>query len=416
MENEAHLFLDSNVLLHYEAIDSIQWAKHVKTKTVTLHIAQSVMEEVSLKKDMGETKKLRKRAGQVTKRLLECLEAGNPFQLRKNEVLFLETETPRMEAFSELNPKSQDDRLVASALTFLQTQGGNCYVVTGDSSLTLRVKLRRWNLQHVAAPEDHRLADEPDAEERQRTAMQKELEELRRAQPKLELTFITGEKLMHVQLQKRDIEAFVNERMSKIREKNPILPIPNVEASPVSYHVTGSPADVRAYNNAVETFYEKCESWLRQVVAIKERAVEINLEVFNRGSVPAESVLVNLHFPDGFKLIKAEALEKQYPKFPKVPKKPGFDRVGILPDLWNFRMPVPNISIPVASKSALTITKTNSYDVEWEHQKLRQNTSEPLDELMAVFESKLNSFEIIFQLRADNLRAVVSGSLYVVVP
>jgi hypothetical protein len=64
----------------------------------------------------------------------------------------------------------------------------------------------------------------------------------------------------------------------------------------------------------------------------------------------------------------------------------------------------------------MSIRKTKSYDVDWEHEKLRQKTSEPLDDLAIIFDSEMRSFEITFALRADNLKAVTRGSLHVVAP
>lgn len=415
MEEEAHLFLDTNVLLHYEALDAINWLKHVKAKSVVLHITQAVMEEISLKKDMGDTKTLRKRAGAIAKRLLKCLETANPFRLREGEVLLLEPETPRMENFPELNPASQDDRLIASALTFLLANPTNCYVVTDDSSLTLRVKLKKWNLQHLPAPEACRLAEPADAEERQRSAREKELAELKRAQPELKLTFMDGENFTRVEPKQRDIEAFIRQKMLKIRKERPLVEEPP-SAKYVTFHATGTPAEVQAYNRSLEQFYSKYETWLRQAVSIKDRTVDVKLMVFNGGSVPAESVLVKVHFPDGFKLIKLEALPNEYPKFPEGPKKPGFD-FAILRGLQNSTMFLSSPRLATkAAKPSMSIKKTHSYEVEWEHAKLRQNTSEALDELTAVFESKISSFKITFELRADNLRKVVKGNLHVIAP
>ena len=39
-------------------------------------------------------------------------------------------------------------------------------------------------------------------------------------------------------------------------------------------------------------------------------------------------------------------------------------------------------------QQSMTIIKTNSYKVAWEHEKLRQNTSEPLDEMAAMFDTE----------------------------
>ena len=414
VEEEAHLFLDTNVLLHYDALDGVKWRTLVNANRVVLHVAQSVMDEISLKKDMGETKKLRKRADTIAKRLLQCLEKENPFRLREGEILLLEPDSPRLEEFPGLNSASRDDQLIASALTFQKTHQKKCYVVTGDSSLTLRVKLRRSELQHLSAPNSSRLPEEPDADERQRNTLQKELLELKRAQPELKLTFMDGETVMRVEQGSVDEKALIQAKMKNVRSKMPHLPKP---APPPlgSVHLTGSPAEIDAYNKALDEFYRKYEVWLGEALAIKRRAVDVNLKTINGGTVPAESILVTLHFPDGFKLIEAEDLSDEFPKLPKRPKRPGFD-----PELLRAGLQTPRTFFPSALTSqptkGISIKKTNSYHVEWEHEKLRQDTFEPLHELIALFESEPQSFEITYEIRADNLRAVAQGSLHVVVP
>src|SRR3984893_8838020 len=222
-EEEIHLFLDTNVLLHYDALDGVKWRTVVNAKRVILHVAQPVLEEIALKKDMGETKRLRKRAGTVTKRLLKCFDAENPFCLRQGEYLLLEPDSPRMDSFPDLNPASKDDQLIAAALTFRKSHSSNCFVVTGDSSLTLRVKLRRSSLEYLAAPDGFRLLEEADADERQREALQKELSELKQAQPDLKLTFITGGTVMHINQQDSDAESLIQSRMTKVRAELPHL-------------------------------------------------------------------------------------------------------------------------------------------------------------------------------------------------
>jgi len=65
-------------------------------------------------------------------------------------------------------------------------------------------------------------------------------------------------------------------------------------------------------------------------------------------------------------------------------------------------------------RESLSIRKTNSYDVEWEHGKVRQNTSVPLDGMSAMFDSEIHSFEVTYEIRADNLREVTRGSVHVI--
>src|SRR6266446_7855879 len=315
----AHLFLDTNVLLHYEALDGIQWRGHANAERVYLHIAQSVLDEISLKKDMGESKSLRKRAGRIAKRLLECLDVANPFTLREGEFLLLESETPRMEQFSKLNPLSKDDQLIASALTFKDENSVPCYIVTGDSSLALRVKIKQWPLEHLAAPDVNRLPDERDKDERENAALRQKLENVKRAQPKLELTFLDGRKVLRFKHKIEDIEALVKELSDAERKENRFYTVPTSDSEgeadirktkfpgikilPTAFvSLRGTKEEIIAYNEALTTYFSEYEAWVRTRRSIRLRTVTVELQVTNSGTLPAKSVHVRLHFPDGFKL------------------------------------------------------------------------------------------------------------------
>ena len=206
--------------------------------------------------------------------------------------------------------------------------------------------------------------------------------------------------------------------MADARGKYPKLPVLKF-ANLMMSMANGTPEQIHEYNDALEQFFVRSERWMREVLAIQNRTIEDELMVANAGAVPAESVHVKLHFPDGFKLVKSSRSKELWPRSPSLPKKPGIG--DTLAGLGRAFQHTPSLASAFAHSQSdyipdsLTITKTNSYDVVWEHPKLRQNTSEPLDEMSAIFDSDASSFEIAYELRADNLRTVISGSLHVVI-
>ena len=420
---ELHLFLDTNVLLHYDALDGIVWRDHVPAERICLRIAQSVLDEISALKDMGETKWIRKRAGRVAKRLLDCLDGDtHVLALRDGELLLLEADTPRMEEFPRLNSRSKDDRLLAAALTLARSEGVRCYVVTGDSSLGLRVKIQKWNLRHIPAPEAHRLPPEADEAERENAALRKELAQVRAAQPKLSLSFLDEQTRLNFRPKHRDIEALITELTSEHRAKMKPLPVrdPDDAFKGIAARMAGINAkECRDYNSALPHYFIEHEKWLRRCVAVQNRTVRIALKVSNDGNAPADSVHVKLHFPDGLDLIEAEDLVQHLPRPPKAPEKPGHLRAMERLSELNSNMGGLSAFRAAAvgpAREAISIKKTNSYDVEWVTEKLRQRSSEPLDELAAIMEPECGSFHIGYEVRADNLADVVTGQLHVIIP
>lgn len=317
-----HLFLDTNVLLHYQ-FDAIKWRGEIQAESICIHIVPSVLDEVAVKKDMGEPKALRKRAGKVAKRLLEYLDSANQYELRDGENLLFDSETPKIEDFPKLLPSSKDDQLIASALIFARDNFSKCYIVTGDSSLTLRVKVKQWPLLgHLAAPDSFKLPEQPDSTERALQEAQKQLYEARQTQPELTLTFLNGEDFIRLKPTPININEIVPLELSDLRGKKKPLPVVSA-ANSMMRATLGTPEQIRVYNEALESYFKKYEVALRQGLDIRRRTIQIQLKVTNDGHVPAESVLLSLHFPDGFKLVKADELEDEYPDFPREPQKPG---------------------------------------------------------------------------------------------
>ena len=161
--NETHLFLDTNVLVHYPAFGGLPW--HVKMppeSSIVLHITQPVLEEIAKKKDMGETKRLRKRCDCLVKRIGGFIETEGFARLPSGEFVSVDSASPKMEHFPELNPKSIDDCLLAAALAFKKSTGLTTILVTADVSLSLRAKLRGHQLRNITLDETERLQDEPD--------------------------------------------------------------------------------------------------------------------------------------------------------------------------------------------------------------------------------------------------------------
>jgi hypothetical protein len=141
------------------------------------------------------------------------------------------------------------------------------------------------------------------------------------------------------------------------------------------------------------------------------------LIVVNSGTCPAEDIHVSLHFPDGFMLYD----EKHPPKMPEEPAAPSKEMnlfphsslLSSLPYMPDIRARFPQPRDPSVPK----IRKTNSYDVEFEHEKLQHGFIWTFAPLYVAFDSweSAKSFSIDYVIRAANMIDAEEGALGVVV-
>ncbi|SRR6266849_8947605 len=75
-------FPDVNYFLHFRSLDQVDWLKVLGAEAVTIVIAPVTLRELNTKKDLGETKKLRKRADSCLKKLANYLKQTGPVYLR----------------------------------------------------------------------------------------------------------------------------------------------------------------------------------------------------------------------------------------------------------------------------------------------------------------------------------------------
>jgi len=163
MATELHIFPDTNVLLHFPALDGLDWTDICEAEQVILHISQPLFVELNRVKEVGHTKSVRKRAATVQRRLSRILdEHGATAPLGANVKIVFEHKTPDVTAYMDLNPRVSDDLLIAAVLDFLSLTRGDAAIVTDDNGLALRVKAGRHQLTVLRPPDLARLKDEPD--------------------------------------------------------------------------------------------------------------------------------------------------------------------------------------------------------------------------------------------------------------
>ena len=427
--NEVHVFPDVNVLLHFPAFDGLDWKTMCNASSVVIHITQPLLTELNKVKDTGTTKRVRKRAAAVQKQIKEFLAAdGLSKEIKPGIRVMLESRSPKTSEFPSLNPAVSDDILIASLLTFCNETNNEAILATDDDGLALIIKARESNIRVVEPPENARLAAELDSDEKENIEIRRRLSKFENARPKLDITFTTGDDALHITYPKASSDKEISQAIAKLRREHPRLQNPR---DPLDYRqmalariiasyqgssgTLDDPEAIASYNSELEGFFTDYETVYRANKLVEARMFELNIQIGNIGAVPAEDVLVNLHFPNGFKLFERDDDPEFLTDLPNPPRRPG-DKRGDLHQIYNMaNIGLDKIHALNSSSPSLSIRETNSYEVAWQIPKLRQEFVSSIDPIVLLYDDEPFSFSIDYRMVADNLPESVSGKLHVIV-
>ncbi len=253
--------------------------------------------------------------------------------------------------------------------------------------------------------------------------LENEIRTYKNSIPKLQLEFENSNQFIEINVIEREnisFDAFCSEKMIEIKAQHP-LP----EFKPKKDDTSGSFLDTLSflspevdYYKRLKEFYSEYEEWVSELYEyeqIKSRTFELKIILSNTGTQPAIDIDINLHFPDGFEL-KETANASQLRKSPKPPRKSDGRMDNIyLPNSNFIHRHSLRESTESQNKNSPTITKTNSYDVVFHRDKIKQGCKEYLDALSIVFleNSEIKGFQVDYKLIADNIPQPVEGKLNV---
>lgn len=186
---QAFVFVDTNVLLHFQFFDEVDWHSQLGVTGVTLVFAPVVFAELDRHKWCGSRRE-KARAKSVLKKISALELSMTAVSLRLGvDALALDAEPPdALFAQHRLQPQANDDRLLASLLGFCDERpGSRVMILSADSGLGVKARSRR--IEIVAPADSLELPDEPDDVEREHEEMRRELNEIMGAAPDLALTF-----------------------------------------------------------------------------------------------------------------------------------------------------------------------------------------------------------------------------------
>lgn len=441
------IFLDTQIYLHYQLFDQVNWLGVLKVSEITIVIPPVIVRELNKHKELHPRPRVKKRAGLVLKRFFSLFESASRTHIRDNVEVWFEDRDPTIDfAASELSHDIQDDNLIASIIMFRdENPETEVVLVTSDSGLTLVAKANRLGISTTRLPDRFKLPEEPDPEQAHIKELENELRELKLQVPQLSLVFEDGRQhivftLPHpvepTQHELQDDVRRIKQRYPKMEHQSrQVRELPEHLASMAEAVADLSASlgntilpdeDIDDYNTSLDKFYQAYGKYLKRNIRhqnLKRRAIKLDIFVANDGSAPAEDIDVFMHFPDGFRLTDAEGFPKS-PRTPEPPRKPRTQMQKLYESISEPLVSMPSLTrympdsiLPAPNVSAPSIKQTNSYDVSFHVQRVKHKLQEPSEPLYVIFESfeGAQSFHIDYQILAANVPNEVTGQLHIVV-
>jgi hypothetical protein len=416
-------FPDTNVFLHFQFFDEVDWAGHLGVKQATLVLTQPVLGELDDHKFSG-TRREKVRAQKVLKRLDALDLSTKPVLLRPGvSVMALDSE-PTDELFVQqrLSTHVGDDRLIASILEFKQANPAcRAVIITDDTGL--RVKARGRGLEVVTPLESLRSEEEPDETEKALETARRELAAARSTVPKLRLTFGSGDHLeLEAHLSDPLDPALREQLLAGWRERNPlvhgtadlfVMPGGSRFDSSILKGMPGyvSEDDAAEHNAAIEHQFIKYRDYLdswSSLVNSHRRCLELSLVLENEGNVPADDVYLELWTEANGKWME-ERPEVVPP--PRVPKRRNLFDAVLMPrmpdlDVGDFRRHDDPIDGPIVREDDPT-------EVQYTVRRVKHHVPCALPKVYFQFESDgdVASFAINYRIVAANIREPREGTL-----
>lgn len=418
-----HIFIDTNIFLHFEDFDKIDWLKESSSDSCIIVIAPIVIDELDEKK-IG-TDRISKKARKTLQKIEKLSNLENP-KIRENVLFKVLNEKPLKSIYEQngLNFDEHDHRLIASIFQYkMSNKLADIVLFSYDVGPRLRAKQLGIN---AFKPNEKYLLPVTESEEGKKLKkLEQENKILKSRIPVLKLLFDNKKEDLEITTEKPvDFLEYSKIKMNELKFQYPYLkfekddPYENPLLS-ISKSLCSLKEDqVIDYNKKLDeyfTYYEK--NYLKKLYEHEKKeklTFSIKLLLFNTGSTPAEDIDIHLHLPDEFEVIKTSEI-KEPPKKPQPPYKPksAFDN-GITAACAKILRPYQtneqkidiNLNYP-------RIKNMNGFYIDYSFKKLKHGYSSPLENLSIIYDSheKIKNFQINFTLSTANIPKAIQGIL-----
>jgi predicted ribonuclease YlaK len=218
------LFIDTNIFLHYQSFDEIDWLGILNVNHVEIRLPDIIVQELD-KHKWSTSLRLRDKATKVIKKLHRLADSGLRVSLKSNVDICFEVgrEAPNFTALG-LDSDSQDDRFLASILLF-RDENPSLPIILVAADLGLRLKAKYHQIEAICLSDDLRIPTELDQGEKRIKELELEILELKRRMPDLKLCFSDRSNRLNCKVEKPAALHFdLKKHIEQIKQKYPKMP------------------------------------------------------------------------------------------------------------------------------------------------------------------------------------------------
>jgi hypothetical protein len=379
------------------------------------------------------------RAQSAIKEILACVDADG--KIRDGVFLEVLHNTFRHTEYTpELNPDNGDDQIL---MYVIHRKSANpllsIVVATEDSGM--KVRCRAMSVRTICP--SGRKENPNDALVKRNEKLQQEVAALRNRLPILDVVFLDGlnhSSRFHFALtptdkpQPIDIKE-IEKKYPQVKPKSPGVDAaqfypPELRSKIQKLNLMAGMDSVTKdecdrYNSDVSRFFNQCEQYNRKVESFREmmsRFVKFKLGLRNTGTFPDKNIDINIHFPDGMKILDSKELKNSFPERPQAPA-PVQTLAQRLHD--NIANAGNLVGRPLYSNAALRgppfqgnvsnpdIKPTNSTDVKYHVGNIKHGTTVELGMLFLIFDSvkTVGSFRAEVKISSEELPHLYEGAI-----
>ena len=314
--------IDTNVLIHYQTFDEVDWATELGLPDVTLIVVPDVLREVDKLKNNPKAPWKQGRAKTVSKKLSLLIEKADDLQvgtpLRAGvELRFISLSPTATMHKLGLDIQIVDDRIIASAIDLQNSTGEAVSILTADNGPRLTARLH--GLRSLKPPEHLRLY--PNRVEKRQSNQP--------ASPDLSVENAvcgTSPELLPIQVLEEWDQTASTAHRAEIERLHPH----NKSAHTLDFGLGGDPIAIptHGHNSALTAFHITHTDWRMRLSKAKNESAlchEFSVRISNSGSAPATNIQFSIRFPDGFYFRSFRPLLPVEPR----PPSAGWNALGL---------------------------------------------------------------------------------------
>lgn len=312
------LFVDTNLFLQCKSLEDLPWEEVANGHDLLLIIPEAVIREIDRLKNDGNSRRARRarNANTLIQELLnaedqkKCLKESNP----RVDILIPIKAIKIDDNIDSLDPAVTDHRIVLEALGFKAIdQTAQITILSGDA--IIRLKAKQHGVACVQIPSTWLSDPEPDEKDKKLARLEKELADLKKTDPVIEISFknqegspidfLSASIITYDQLTEEQIEQLIN----LVQEQHPLVTDFSDTSTTLGTKLNRDALGYERYyppsEEQIAKYRREYREWLGSVKQFyasfsdrmkwQKRFLSVEFVISNLGGRPAENCLIELY-------------------------------------------------------------------------------------------------------------------------